>query len=68
MAVDVGSLTMPEFLMMLNWEGNPPPDEAFDKIRMTRKDWETMFPSAPVKGDQPADGTDPDPAHPAATH
>jgi len=46
MTVDVESLTMPEFLMLLAWEGNPPDDPAFDNIRMTPEEWRTMFPGA----------------------
>ena len=44
MSVDVESLTPAEFLMMLNYEGNPPDDPAFDRIRMTPEEWQQMFP------------------------
>jgi hypothetical protein len=46
MTVDVESLSAVEFLMMLNYEGNPPDDPAFDKIRMSPEEWRTMFPAA----------------------
>jgi hypothetical protein len=65
MAVDVESLTAVEFLMMLNYEGNPPNDPAFDKIRMTPEEWRAMFPSAVVSTEEvPDDGAAP--AAPAA--
>jgi hypothetical protein len=35
--------------MMLAWEGQPPPDPEFDKIRMSRQDWEKMFSGTPEK-------------------
>jgi hypothetical protein len=53
MAVDVSSLSAVEFLMLLNYEGDPPPDPAFDKIRMTDDEWRKMFPTARPGGDQP---------------
>lgn len=62
MAVDVESLTPVEFLMMLNYEGNPPGDPEFDKIRMTPQEWRTMFPSAVVA---PKEGPDASAEHPA---
>jgi hypothetical protein len=49
MAVDIGSLSAAEFLMLLNWEGDPPDDPAFDKFRMTPEEWRMMFPAAKFK-------------------
>ena len=67
MAVDVDSLSAVEFLMMLNYEGNPPDDPAYDKIRMTPEEWRTMFPSAVTKTEEVSDdGTVPADEDPAA--
>jgi len=65
MAVDVESLTPVEFLMLLNYEGDPPPDPAFDKIRMTPEEWRTMFPNARPQG-QNNEETDGSADHPTA--
>lgn len=63
MAVDIGSLSAAEFLMLLNWEGNPPDDPAFDKLRMTPEEWRTMFPAAQTETESevPPDASPNDP-------
>jgi hypothetical protein len=67
MTVDVEALSPVEFLMLLNYEGNPPPDPAFDKIRMTPEEWRTMFPGA-VQGAATPESEEPDASadHPPA--
>lgn len=47
MSVDIEQLTMPDFLALLRYEGNPPPGPEFDAIRMTSSEWQAMFPGAP---------------------
>ena len=44
MSVNVDNLTMPDFLMLLRYEGHPPPDPEFDSIRMTPEEWAAAFP------------------------
>ena len=46
MTVDVESLSMPDFLALLRYEGNPPPGPEFDAIRMSPQEWAEMFPGA----------------------
>jgi hypothetical protein len=65
MAVDIEKLSMPDFLALLRYEGNPPPGPEFDAIRMTPQEWAEMFPGA-VQHDQPVDeqGGEADAEHP----
>ena len=55
MAVDVGSLSMSDFLALLRYEGNPPPGTEFDDIRMTPQEWDELFPGAVQHEEVPAD-------------
>jgi len=55
MAVDVESLSMPDFLALLRYEGNPPPGAEFDGIRMTPQEWAELFPGAVQPEEVPAD-------------
>ena len=54
MSVDIEQLSMPDFLALLRYEGNPPPGPEFDAIRMTPQEWTEMFPGA-VQHEQPAE-------------
>jgi hypothetical protein len=65
--VDIEKLSMPDFLALLRYEGNPPAGPEFDAIRMTPEEWQAMFPGAP----QHEQGGEADAGHPqpaAATH
>jgi hypothetical protein len=70
MAVDVEKLSMPDFLALLRYEGNPPPGKEFDAIRMTPQEWDAMFPGAvqhePIEEGE-ADVREPEPADPTRT-
>lgn len=44
MSVDVDNMSMPDFLMLLRYEGKPPPGPEFDSIRMTPEEWAAAFP------------------------
>jgi hypothetical protein len=70
MAVDIETLTPVEFLMLLNYEGDPPDDPAFDKIRMTPEEWRTMFPGAAPSstGEEEPDASPGDPPAADAAH
>jgi hypothetical protein len=69
MAVDIEALTPVEFLMLLNYEGDPPDDPAFDKIRMTPEEWRTMLSTAPPPtGEEEPDASPGDPPAAEATH
>ena len=63
MAVEIEKLSMPDFLALLRYEGNPPPGQEFDHLRMTPEEWAGMFPSAP----EGPEGGAPDARVPEAT-
>jgi hypothetical protein len=65
MSVDVESLTMPDFLALLQYEGNPPPGPEFDNIRMTHEEWLEMFPHADDQPEESDDGAEVPTAEPA---
>jgi hypothetical protein len=65
--VDIEKLSMPDFLALLRYEGNPPPGPEFDAIRMSPDEWSAMFPGA----SQHEQGGEADAGHPqpaAAPH
>ena len=64
MAVDVESLSMPDFLALLRYEGNPPPGPEFDAIRMTPQEWAELFPGAVQHEEPTEEGGEVDAGHP----
>lgn len=64
MAVDIESLSASEFLMLMAYEGKPPPGEDYDKIRMSQAEWDQAFPAAV---EQPVEEVPTDAAVPEAT-
>jgi hypothetical protein len=54
MAVDIEKLSMPDFLALLRYEGNPPPGPEFDAIRMTPQEWTALFPGT-VQHEEPTE-------------
>jgi hypothetical protein len=62
MAVDIESLSTPQFLELLRYEGNPPPGAEYDAIRMTPQEWAELFPGAVQHEGGGADAGVPEPA------
>ena len=56
MAVEIEKLSMPDFLALLRYEGDPPPSKEFDHLRMTPEEWAAMFPPAPGGPAEPEEG------------
>lgn len=50
MSVEIEKLSMPDFLALLRYEGDPPPGKEFDHLRMTPGEWDAMFPPVPQGG------------------
>jgi len=70
MAVDIESLSMPDFLTLLRYEGNPPPGPEFDAIRMTPQEWTALFPGAAQHAEpteEPIETGATDAGHPQST-
>jgi hypothetical protein len=63
MGVNVEELSMPDFLALLRYEGNPPPGKEFDIIRMTPQEWAELFPGA-VQHAEPTEEGEVDAGHP----
>lgn len=63
MAVDIESLSASEFLMLMAYQGNPPPGTDYDKIRMSQAEWDEAFPAAKQPAEEvPADAAVPEAA------
>jgi hypothetical protein len=54
MSVDIESLTMPDLLTLLSYEGKVPPGPEFDDIRMSPQEWAALFPAAAAHDATPA--------------